>query len=185
MTTSLAQLEERFRRARGKYTVDRQPNHINVEDLVDELRNVAVDAVYTENSEGGKARDVVANVARTLDVDLDYGTGNRWDAVHMWRVVGAVKALRDDRNHWESEAANWHRQAVAGERDAVISSLRSRRDEWRRKAEAAETAAATERARAYEFAEKLEALGTTGVDALKATIVRQANEITELKGESE
>lgn len=134
---NLHEMEEAFRRARGKYTADgRQPNHINVEDLVDHLRNVAIAAVYAENEEGGKARGVVADVARVLGVDIDEGDGHRWNEDHMRRVVDAAAELRGE--------LGWLQ--MADERRSEVLA--------------------------------------TDVNELRATIVRQANEITALKGDS-
>ncbi|MFJ9694930.1 hypothetical protein [Kitasatospora sp. NPDC101183] len=59
----------------------------------DEAAEANWEAVEAENRKGGEAREVVAQVARALGVDIDAGPGSCWDMDHMLRVVEAAKAL--------------------------------------------------------------------------------------------
>ncbi|MFI8084351.1 hypothetical protein ACIF6L_26555 [Kitasatospora sp. NPDC086009] len=59
----------------------------------DEAAEAKWDAVNAENERGGQAREIVAQVASILGVDIDSGPGHRWDEDHMARVVDAARAL--------------------------------------------------------------------------------------------
>jgi hypothetical protein len=168
---------------RAKYPAEAREFHKSI----DALERAAIDAVYDENDSGGHARQVVADVARILGVDIDEGPGHRWDPEHMARVVEAVKRLSDDRDHWEQEAENETRQAalwksLAERQDNTaplrmeLQAVKRERDHWRARFEGAQANAEYVR----------EQYGhPDDVEELKATIVRQAREITRLKGESE
>lgn len=121
--------------------------------MLDAAEDAHYRRLHAENAEGGKARAVVASVARVLGVDLSASPGNVWSETNMQRVVDAARRLSDDRQHWETEAANWQREA---------ENTADRADYWKRTAVG-----------------EAEMVGDT--DALRATIVRQALEITELK----
>jgi hypothetical protein len=166
--------------------------------------------LYEENARGGEARGVVADVARILGTDIDAGTGHRWDADHMRRVVVATEWLRDDRNHWEAIAGalEFERDELAAKHITASDLLRSekeradaainreetaeehaseigqyaRRMEQERDAERAESAKS--RADAAYWRHSWEEDKGPDVDELKATIVSQAREIARLKGES-
>ncbi|MGW1268187.1 hypothetical protein [Streptomyces sp. NPDC002491] len=136
--TSLGSLMTAFKTERSKYPTLADDIGKSLSVLEDE----AVKAVYAENQSGGRARGVVAEVAKALGVDIDEGPGHRWDPEHMARVVERAKWVAESRDYWEAEESSTRRQAD-------------------------------------------ELLAADDVDELKATIVRQAREITRLKGEGE
>jgi hypothetical protein len=174
--------------------------------VVDELEAVATEAVYTENARGGEAREVVASVAWELGTDIDEGSGHRWDADHMRRIVPAAAALkkeRDDalaaRDAWKelaerNDGANGplrrqlrsalrdlehirrEHEHVRGQRDALL------RAEELKPARVVLTVGGREMSTFLPLVDG-DALRQE-VDELKATVVRQANEITALKEES-
>ncbi|MEU1200131.1 hypothetical protein ABZ446_28450 [Streptomyces sp. NPDC005813] len=155
--------------------------------MLDAADEAHIKHLYAENERGGHARQVVAEVARALDVDLDDGPGHRWDPEHMARVISAALRLKDDRDHWEQEAENRQRDTELwkslAQRQDNTAPLRIRlqeaereRNEWRSRYEGAQANALYVR-ESYTHPDE--------VDELQATIVRQAKEITRLKGEGE
>ncbi|NYE44216.1 hypothetical protein [Streptomyces fulvorobeus] len=66
--------------------------------MLDAIDEAHIKRLNEENERGGEAREVVASVARTLDVVLgDTGIGqSMWDPANMRRVVCAAEALRND-----------------------------------------------------------------------------------------
>ncbi|MGP3750878.1 hypothetical protein [Streptomyces sp. IBSNAI001] len=76
--------------------------------MLDAADEAHIKRLNEENERGGEARQVVADVARTLGVVLaDTGVGQlMWDPANMRRVVRAAQVLSDDRSHWEAEAGN-------------------------------------------------------------------------------
>jgi hypothetical protein len=147
--------------------------------IVDRLEVAALAAVMAENDSGGQARQVVADVARVLGVDIDDGPGHRWDPEHMARVIGAADQLCVERDEATAQAALWKALAERQDNTAPIrTELRAaerERDDLRRQLayERLKTESLSERATDDE------------VEELKAVIVSQAREITRLKGESE
>lgn len=105
----------------------------------------------------------------------------------MREMRSTVKRLSDDRDHWQQEAENAQREAelwksLAQRQDDTASVRRElrvvarERDEWKARFEGAKANA--------EYVH--DSYGhPDDVDELKATVVRQAREITKLKGESE
>jgi hypothetical protein len=91
-------------------------------EIIDQLEQAAVRAIYTENSHGGEARQVVAEVAKALGVDIDEGPGHRWDADHMQRVVSAAESLVTERDDLRKE---FHAQAE------LLSQAREQRNVWK------------------------------------------------------
>ncbi|WP_228973414.1 hypothetical protein [Streptomyces sp. DH12] len=143
---------------------------------IDALERVAVSAVYEENESGGHARQVVADVARVLGVDLDEGPGRRWDPDHMARVVGSAKATCDERDDLREQVALWKTLAERQDNTAPLRRelllVKSERDELK--------------GRLDYLKYQVDALPTSdGADELRAVIVSQAREIARLKGESE
>ncbi|OSC76514.1 hypothetical protein B5180_01795 [Streptomyces sp. BF-3] len=137
---------------------------------IDRLESAAEAAVYEQNSRGGEARHVVADVAQTLGVTLsDTGVGqSTWDSANMRRVVAAAKALKDERDGYkaayESKPASMRLEGPGA--DKVL-------DVMFRETTAAYRANRTQ----------LEETAREN-DELRATIVSQAREIARLKGES-
>lgn len=138
------------------------------------LERAGVDAVYAENERGGQARHVVAEVARVLGVDIDEGPGHRWDPDHMARVVMAAGQMRGARDAWKETAEDNDAANVPLRRE--LRTAQRQADEWRSKYEAAQANALYVREQHGH---------PDDVEELKNTIVRQAREITRLKGESE
>jgi hypothetical protein len=142
------------------------------------------EAVYAENNEGGKSRGCVSAVARALGVDITTGPGSMWSNDRMRKVIDAARALKDDRDHWEQEAANWQAardtwKALAEQHAAELAPA-----QWQLRSVIQERDVALERlANARELL-AMRPEEPDDVDVLRATVVRQANEITELKGES-
>lgn len=130
-------------------------------DAADEAHKVAI---YAENDEGGKARGVVADTAYVLGVDIDEGDGHRWSLSHMVRVVEGARTLRDELENLRTTTADDQRHISF--QNEQISRLTDEANLFA--------------ARVVE----LEGEAASDVVALRATIVRQANEITALKGES-
>jgi hypothetical protein len=120
-------------------------------------------SAHAQNEEGAKARSVVAAVARILGVDIDEGDGHRWDEDHMRRVVDAAQRFADERGAAEAKASQrgLRVRAVDGKPGMYT---------WRVLVDAA----------AEEVSGRVAA---DELHELRATIVRQAVEITELKGE--
>jgi hypothetical protein len=153
---------------------------------VERLETAATKAVYEENERGGEARQVVANVARVLGVDIDEGDGHRWDPDHMARVVDGAQRLSDDRDHWQQEAGNEKQQAelwrsLAQRQDDTALLRRDlriaerERDEWKARYEGAKANA--------EYVRE-EYTAPDVAEQMKAAIVRQAREISLLSGEA-
>lgn len=147
---------------------------------IDRLQHAAEAAVYRENERGGHARRVVAEVARVLGVDIDEGPGHRWDPEHMARVIAVANRIREERDEAVEQVALWKALAERQDNTAPIrmelSSVKRERDEWRRKYEGAQANAEYVR---DEYTPPDEAA------QMKAAIVRQAREISLLRGESE
>lgn len=164
-----------FRDERTKYVVMRSsPTSLTVTDTVDRLWLAAQGAVRAENSRGGEARGVVADTAHALGVNIDEGDGHRWDRYHMGRVVVAARKLRDELENLRLTTAEDQRVLDANSELIMflsrdVAQLTNERDEARRALDVSALGAARD---------------FDDIDALKATIVRQANEITVLKGES-
>ncbi|WP_405620263.1 hypothetical protein [Streptomyces sp. NBC_00076] len=143
---------------------------------VDRLQLAAEVAVYRENEQGGHARQVVAKVARVLGVDIDEGPGHRWDPDHMARVVAVADQIRDERDEAREQAELW--KSLAQRQDNTAPVRRALRVAERERDEL----------RGMVSHLKYQVAGLTSsddVEELEATIVRQAREITQLKGESE
>jgi outer membrane murein-binding lipoprotein Lpp len=98
-----------------------------------------------------------------------------------------IQRLSDDRDHWRQEAENaqanaelWKSLAERQDNTAPLRmelrTVKRERDEWRARYEGAQANAVYVREQ-YGHPDE--------VEELKATIVRQAREITQLKGESE
>ncbi|WP_280888181.1 hypothetical protein [Streptomyces sp. LBL] len=172
MGSSMGQMRRHFINERLKGGADRA--------AIDRLEVAALAAVHRENESGGQARQVVADVARVLGVDIDEGPGNRWDPEHMARVIAVAEQVRDERDGAAEQAKLWKSLAERQDNTAPIRrDLREaerERDHWRSRYEGAQANALYVREQ-YGHPEE--------VDELKATIVRQAREITQLKGESE
>jgi hypothetical protein len=175
---------------KGRDAVDGYRDLIPSEDvssLLDSLETEALRVLYDENEEGGHARRVVAGAARALNVDLNEGIHDQWSPENMARVVSAAQAVADDRDHWRQEAENHGKQAELwkslAQRQDNTAPLRTglrtaerERDHWRARFEGAQANAEYVRGQ-YGHPDE--------VDELKATVVRQAREITQLKGEGE
>nr|WSW58487.1 hypothetical protein OG513_07765 [Streptomyces sp. NBC_00998] len=184
-------------------------------EIIDQLEQAAVRAIYAENSHGGEARQVVADVAKALGVDIDEGPGHRWDPDHMRRVVPAAESLkqwRDDVRQAREQRDAW-KEAMEQMDAKIVQPLRRELREEREKnaalvaeARAARAALRREPARMVIHttaaeqrdwessdlvtADVLAKIGATApvgslVDELKGVIVSQAREIARLKGESE
>lgn len=156
--SSLGMLSRAFAEAR-KPLLDMHGDQMSayrVIDLTRVLERAATDAVYAENAVGGEARGVVLNAAKELGVVLrDVGPcGSIWDEANMRRVVAGAKAVVDERNKLRDEAERFSKTWLA---PLVVH------------APTEHTWSTEERAHA------------DLVDELRATIVRQANEITALK----
>lgn len=132
-------------------------------DAADEAHKVAI---YAENDKGGEARGVVADVARALDVDIDEGAGHRWDLDHMRRVVFAAMGLRAELRRVNADRDSLTFRAEAAEAASLIQERELERAQGR-----------------LELASMFDHQTAPEDAALRATIVRQANEITALKGE--
>jgi hypothetical protein len=198
-----------FSRAKDRYTSGAKsysPLESEFRRIVVELETAAMEAVYAENERGGEARSVVAEAAGALGVDLNDSFDARWDRDNMARVVPAAAALkkeRDDalaaRDAWKelaerNDGANGplRRQLRSALRD--LEHLRREYEHVKGHRDVLLQAEELKPARMVltvgdgEFSTFLpigdgDALRTE-VDELKATVVRQANEITALKGES-
>ncbi|MER7922164.1 hypothetical protein ABTY96_03335 [Streptomyces sp. NPDC096057] len=177
--SSLSQMRRHFTNERLKGGVDLA--------LIDRLEVAAIAAVDRENTHGGHARQVVANVARVLGVDLDEGDGHRWDPDHMARVVKVADQIRDDRDHWQQEAENRSREtelwkSLAERQDNTapirrqLDEVQRERDHWKSRFEGAQANAEYVREQYTPADEAAE---------LRAAVVRQAREISMLRGESE
>lgn len=107
-----------------------------------------------------------------------------------------IQRLSDDRDHWEQEAANWKRQADSPIRQGLdcspanvdalrttVARLERERDNYKRAYELKPAAFRLEGPGAERLKELIP--DADSVDELKATIVRQAREITRLTGEGE
>ncbi|MFF3140401.1 hypothetical protein ACFVRU_01380 [Streptomyces sp. NPDC057927] len=171
-------LTRAFNKARD--AVDGYRDLISSEDvsrILETLEKESFVVLYDENEQGGDARQVVAAVARVLDVDLDAGTGHRWDPEHMARVISAAEQMRGARDAWKETAeAN----------DAANAPLRFELRDMRRNYERTVQdfqRTGQERDRLKE--ERDAAVERGDVDELKAVIVSQAREIARLKGASE
>ncbi|MEV6684437.1 hypothetical protein AB0N28_03680 [Streptomyces sp. NPDC051130] len=165
--------------------------------------------IRVENERGGEAREVVAAVARALDVDIDKGPGHRWDLDHMRRVVAAAESLvqerddlhqefhaqaellrqaRDQRNVWKESFEKVDAQLV----QPLRRELREERDKNEALSAEKRAARAADGRRTVlhpvfgvETRFYPDAPDTAYVDELHAVIVSQAREIARLKGESE
>ncbi|MDX2794016.1 hypothetical protein [Streptomyces scabiei] len=173
--TSLGPLFSQFSAERSKY---RDPG---IRGTIDRLERAAEVAVYAENESGGHARHVLSEVARVLGVVLNDVSPGRgiWDPENMARVIAGAEQLRGQRDAWketaeDNDAANAplrrELRAVKRERDALMARLTS--------VEALRPIRMTVPAELF-------SKPSDDVDELKSTIVRQAREITRLKGESE
>jgi hypothetical protein len=151
-----------FAYERSKSGADRQ--------AIDRLEVAALAAAHQENEAGGQARQVVADVARVLGVDIDEGPGHRWDPEHMGRVVAGAADICEERDDLRELVAQ-----LAEQRDLMTA----QRDEAVRKA------ATSDARRPIRMEVPAELFRVPDDDELKATIVRQAREITRLTGESE
>jgi hypothetical protein len=177
---------------------------------------------HAQNDEGGYARDIVADVADLVGVDLCDVPGSKWDPSNMARVVDAVKALTEQlREVTEERDRAGRRVAWLTRRLKVTPSpfavdaarLREERDEaraardtWKALAERNDVGSSRHQMEIRRLRLELDAAdnrirlltsnldtarrtrddeASEEADALRATIVRQAQEITELKGESE
>lgn len=186
---------------------------LDVVATIDVLWEAAQTAVYEENGKGGEARGVVAATASALGVDIDEGPGHRWDHAHMLRVVVAAKARMEELEHLRTTAAEdqrvlddaleqttrlsderdeWKRLAIAGESlTKVRRAERERDDAVKRCRELTDEQSTRDRIlfhgqpiSKFVVLSGMFAAEGTEIAELKATIVRQANEITALKGES-
>lgn len=164
--SSLAGIRRAARVEHAKYPDEAGEFHKSI----DALERAAIAAVYEENDSGGHARVVVADAARVLGVDIDEGPGHRWDPEHMERVVAGARELCDE----VSELQRQVRQLVSD-----LGLMTAQRDE------AAKHAASVEALRPIRMEVPAELFTASADEELKATIVRQAREITRLKGESE
>ncbi|MET7939652.1 hypothetical protein [Streptomyces sp. NPDC005302] len=155
-------------------------------DLTRRLEDASFAALYAENARGGEARQVVAEVAKALSVDSDEGPGHRWDVVNMRRTVDRAQALADDRDRWQQEAENqaketelWRtlsqRQDNTAPLRIELAAMERERDHWRSRYEGAQANAEYVR---HEYTAPDE------VEQMKAAIVRQAQEISLLRGEA-
>jgi hypothetical protein len=180
---SVGEMMSAFDRAKRRYasgTRSYSPLEAEALGVVAGLEKAALDAVYAENESGGHARQVVADVARVLGVDIDEGPGHRWDPDHMARVVTVADQIREERDEAREQAALWKSLAERQDNTAPLRrelrTVERDRDFWRSKFEGAQANAEYVRAE-YGHPDEIE--------ELKATVVRQAREITRLKGESE
>jgi hypothetical protein len=174
---------------KGRDTVNGYRDLIPYEDmgtLLDSLETEAVRVLYAENDRGGQSRSVVSDVARALNVDLSEGIHDRWSPENMARVVSAAKAVADDRDHWQQEAENqaketelWRtlsqRQDNAAPVRRELAAAERERDAWKRRYEGAQANAEYVR-ESYTAPDE--------VEQMKAAIVRQAQEISLLRGEA-
>lgn len=131
--------------------------------MLDAAEHAHFERLYAENAEGGKARGIVHAVARALGVDLGAGIGDVWSETNMQRVVDEVSQRMDELENLRLTTVQdkRHMDFQAGQ----ISQLTDDLNRWEGR------------------------LPTYGLEdeaaMLRATVVRQALEITELKGESE
>jgi hypothetical protein len=170
-----------FERAKRRYASGARacsPLEAEALHIVEGLEKTALAAVYDENTQGGHAREVVASVARVLDVDIDEGPGHRWDPEHMARVIGAADQLRVERDEAKEQAELWRKLAERQDNTAPVrrdlARAEAARDELQRRVEYL----------TYQV-EALSGNAADDVDELKSVIVSQAREIARLKGESE
>jgi hypothetical protein len=164
---------ERAKRKYGSGVVAYTPPEILR--VVEDLEKAAIDAVYVENESGGHARQVVASVARVLDVDIDEGTGHRWDPEHMARVVDGARELKAQAAKFVEERDRWQREAERLKRE----------DDERQKARLGPVIWHTSTAEEHTFKLDDDPLNVKRVKELESVIVSQAREIARLKGESE
>lgn len=170
--SSIGQMRRHFTNERLKGVADRA--------AIDRLEVAALAAVHRENESGGQARQVVADVARVLGVDIDEGVGHRWDPEHMSRVVGVADTVREERDDLREEVALW--KALAERQDNTaplrmeLRTVKRERDEVHARLSMVQQLCDQLRERATP---------DDDVDELKAVIVSQAREIARLKGESE
>lgn len=179
-----------FERAKRRYasgTRSYSPLEAEALKVVEGLERAALSAIYDENEQGGRARHVVAQVASALGVDIDEGSGHRWDPDHMERVADGARRLKDDRDHWQQEAENQQKdvelwKSLAQRQDNTaplrmeLDSVKRERDEWRSRYEGAKANAEYVRAQ-YGHPDE--------VEELREAVVRQAREISRLTEESE
>ncbi|MFF4070933.1 hypothetical protein ACFYZ1_09955 [Streptomyces chartreusis] len=161
-----------FEAERCKYLHRAGVDPFEVRQSLDKAREAAIKAVHDENERGGAARAVVADVASVLGVDIDEGPGHRWDPDHMRRIVQGAQEACDEVEELQRQV----RQLVSEQR-----LMEAQRDDA---VQHAATIDALHPIR-MEIPAELFAAPAPDVEELKATIVRQANEITRLKGESE
>lgn len=179
---SLGAMIGAFQKARQPYSDARDDfvSAYKVVDTVRDLEKTAIAAVYNENNSGGHARQVVADVARVLGVDIDEGEGHRWDPDHMARVVEVADKIREQRDDLVEKVELWKSLAQRQDNTAPLrmelSTVRRERDHWRARFEGAQANAEYVRA---EYTPSDEA------EQMKAAIVRQAREISLLRGEAE
>lgn len=162
-----------------------------VESLIANIDDEHSEALHAENARGGEARQVVADVARILGTDIDAGSGHRWDADHMQRVVRSAEWLKAEAAR--SQAAYHATWELHQQRGTQIFELQGEKADLREAYEKARADAERYKA-AYELKPATMRLDGPGaealaariddIDELRATIVSQAREIARLKGES-
>ncbi|MFJ6720504.1 hypothetical protein [Streptomyces sp. NPDC091259] len=120
---SISEMQAEFSRVQAELLSHQMHD---VRGKVARLEDAALAAVYAENERGAEARQVVADVARALGVDIDKGPGHRWDLDHMRRVVVAAEQLRADRLGWHSELTKLDEERAESRRTASDLSRRLR-----------------------------------------------------------